>query len=153
MDWIADGYVIKPIRKSLTSGILFQWNTSYPGEGTPQVGVISPLLANIYLNTIDTYWVETHYAERMDAYLIRNADDMLILCIPPHAEQILDNLRGTTWENTPVIEHGQNKDYRSTKGIRFPFISLHKEIRCQKGKGCYNILPLGFCNQALQGES
>ena len=92
MDRIADGYLIKLIREWLRAGIVFQWNTSYPIEGTPQGGVISPLLANIYLNAIDTYWVETHYAKRMDAHLIRYADDMLILCSPNDAEQILDNL-------------------------------------------------------------
>ncbi|MGC8618848.1 MAG: hypothetical protein ACP5UZ_09005, partial [Thermoplasmata archaeon] len=51
MNRIADGYVIKLIREWLRSGIVFQRNTSYPVEGTPQGGVISPLLANIYLNT------------------------------------------------------------------------------------------------------
>ena len=93
MDRIADGYVIELMREWLSAGIVFQWNTSYTMEGTPQGGVISPLLANIYLNTIDSYWSETHYPEYKDAHLIRYEDDMLILCSPQDAEQILINLR------------------------------------------------------------
>lgn len=93
MDRIADGYVIKLIREWLRAGIVFQWNTSYRMEGTPQGGVISPLLANIYLNTIDSYWSETHYPENMDAHIIRYVDDMLALCRPHDAEQIINNLR------------------------------------------------------------
>ena len=49
-------------------------------EGTPQGGVISPLLANIYLNVLDTLWAVKKVQERLGARLVRYADDSVILC-------------------------------------------------------------------------
>jgi RNA-directed DNA polymerase len=50
------------------------------GKGTPQGGVISPLLANIYLNVLDTWWAVKKVQERLGARLVRYADDCVILC-------------------------------------------------------------------------
>ena len=51
--------------------------------GTPQGGVISPLLANIYLHAFDRAW-----AERGTGELVRYADDFVVLCRPrQQAEQ------------------------------------------------------------------
>lgn len=49
-------------------------------RGTPQGGVISPLLANIYLNILDRIWDRHKLAEKYKARLVRYADDMVILC-------------------------------------------------------------------------
>jgi len=49
-------------------------------KGTPQGGVISPLLANIYLNILDRIWERNKLAEKHKAKLIRYADDLVILC-------------------------------------------------------------------------
>ena len=49
-------------------------------KGTPQGGVISPLLANIYLNILDRIWEKHQLSSRYKARLIRYADDMVILC-------------------------------------------------------------------------
>ena len=49
-------------------------------KGTPQGGVISPLLANIYLNILDRIWDKHQLAEKYKARLVRYADDMVILC-------------------------------------------------------------------------
>jgi len=49
-------------------------------KGTPQGGVISPLLANIYLNVLDTLWVDKKVQEKLGARLVRYADDSVILC-------------------------------------------------------------------------
>lgn len=92
MERIADGYVIKLMREWLRAGVVFQGNSHYPDAGTPQGGVISPLLANIYLNSIDTYWTEQHYRQRRDAHLVRYADDMVIICNPRDAQKILDDI-------------------------------------------------------------
>jgi group II intron reverse transcriptase/maturase len=48
-------------------------------KGTPQGGVISPLLANIYLNVLDTVWKLKKVQERFGARLIRYADDFIVL--------------------------------------------------------------------------
>jgi RNA-directed DNA polymerase len=49
-------------------------------KGTPQGGVISPLLANIYLNILDTLWKKKRIQEEYGARLIRYADDFVVLC-------------------------------------------------------------------------
>ena len=50
------------------------------GKGTPQGGVISPLLANIYLNILDRIWERNGLVKKYKARLVRYADDMVILC-------------------------------------------------------------------------
>jgi group II intron reverse transcriptase/maturase len=61
-------------------------------KGTPQGGVISPLLANIYLNVLDKIWKLKKVQERLDARLIRYADDFMVLC-RGNTERILKGIR------------------------------------------------------------
>jgi len=49
-------------------------------RGTPQGGVISPLLANLYLHLLDRIWERHHLERRYGAKLVRYADDMVLLC-------------------------------------------------------------------------
>lgn len=49
-------------------------------KGTPQGGVVSPLLANIYLNILDRIWDKHELAKKYQAKLVRYADDLVILC-------------------------------------------------------------------------
>jgi RNA-directed DNA polymerase len=49
-------------------------------RGTPQGGVISPLLANVYLHAFDTAWRASGLERRWQARLIRYADDFVVLC-------------------------------------------------------------------------
>jgi group II intron reverse transcriptase/maturase len=71
---IADGRVLRLIRSFLTSGVMEEMEVRYETTGTPQGGVISPLLANIYLHEFDTYMEERGYK------VVRYADDVVILC-------------------------------------------------------------------------
>lgn len=50
-------------------------------KGTPQGGVISPLLANIYLNILDKIWDKYQLADKCKARIVRYADDLVILCL------------------------------------------------------------------------
>jgi RNA-directed DNA polymerase len=61
-------------------------------KGTPQGGVISPLLANIYLNVLDTLWVVKKVQERLGARLVRYADDSVVLC-RGNADRILKGVK------------------------------------------------------------
>jgi group II intron reverse transcriptase/maturase len=71
---IADGRVLKLIRKFLQSGVMEEKEIKYHTTGTPQGGVVSPLLANIYLHKFDGRMLEQGYK------VIRYADDILIMC-------------------------------------------------------------------------
>lgn len=48
--------------------------------GTPQGGVISPLLANCYLHILDRIWQRRHMKRKLGAHLVRYADDFVVLC-------------------------------------------------------------------------
>jgi RNA-directed DNA polymerase len=49
-------------------------------KGTPQGGVISPLLANCYLHILDRLWQRRHLKGKLQAHLVRYADDLVVLC-------------------------------------------------------------------------
>lgn len=74
---ISDRRVIKLIRKWLKAGVMENGRIESSELGSPQGGVISPLLANIYLDYMDTIW-ERHYSHL--GKLIRYADDFVIVC-------------------------------------------------------------------------
>ncbi len=49
-------------------------------KGTPQGGVLSPLLANCYLHQLDRLWQRRHLKDKLQAHLVRYADDFVVLC-------------------------------------------------------------------------
>ena len=61
-------------------------------RGVPQGGVISPLLANIYLNILDSIWKASKVEERFGARLVRYADDLVVVC-SGDADEILVGIR------------------------------------------------------------
>ncbi|MDN8589783.1 group II intron reverse transcriptase/maturase [Paenibacillus sp. 11B] len=74
---INDRRILKLIRKWLQAGVMEEGNVRRSDLGTPQGGVISPLLANIYLNYFDRLW-EKH--GRGLGELTRYADDFVVIC-------------------------------------------------------------------------
>jgi group II intron reverse transcriptase/maturase len=77
---IRDGVLLRLIGKWLNAGVLEDGNTTFPDKGSPQGGVISPLLANIYLHYVLDVWFEQEVKPRLrgQAFLIRYADDFVI---------------------------------------------------------------------------
>ena len=49
-------------------------------KGTPQGGVISPLLANCYLHLLDRLWQRRYLKDKLQAHLVRYADDFVVMC-------------------------------------------------------------------------
>jgi len=122
---IADGRVLKLIESFLKQQVMesMGWiEAKERDEGTPQGGVISPLLANIYLNPLD------HLISRSGHEMVRYADDMVILCPSAEAaETVLQMLR--EWsaqaglelhpEKTKIVDMGQPKAHFDFLGYRF----------------------------------
>ena len=74
---ISDRRILKLIRKWLSAGVMEEGTVRRSDLGTPQGGVISPLLANIYLNYFDLLW-ERHGSQIGE--LTRYADDFVVIC-------------------------------------------------------------------------
>lgn len=90
--FISDGKVLKLIESYLEQDIMDGLNRWTPGAGTPQGAVISPLLANVYLHSLDKLMVQAGYT------MVRYADDFVILCqTQEEAENALELAR--QWVN------------------------------------------------------
>jgi len=74
---ISDRRVLKLIRKWLKAGVMEDGTMRESLAGTPQGGVISPLLANIYLDVLDQYWDQEC---KQLGVLVRYADDFVVMC-------------------------------------------------------------------------
>jgi group II intron reverse transcriptase/maturase len=77
---VVDGVVLRLIAKWLQAGVMEDGEVSYPDSGTPQGGVISPILANIFLHEVVDVWFAKEVRPRMKgrATMIRYADDIVM---------------------------------------------------------------------------
>lgn len=135
---IADGKVLTLMRLFLKQGVLDGGEVSETEAGTPQGGVISPLLANIYLNPLDWLLLEGGYQS------VRYADDMVILCrSAAEAEQALGLVR--QWmegarltlhpEKTRIVDMTQPGAWFDYLGYRFKrTVSRRRLIRVPRPK-------------------
>jgi RNA-directed DNA polymerase len=92
---VRDGVILRLIGKWLNAGVLEDGTLTSPETGTPQGGVISPLLANIVLHYVLDDWFETEVRPRLkgEAFLIRYADDFVIgVAREDDARRIMDVL-------------------------------------------------------------
>jgi len=78
---VRDGVLLRLIGKWLKAGVLESGSVSYPDAGTPQGGVISPLLANVYLHEVLDTWIEQRVAPQLrgPVRLVRYADDFVLI--------------------------------------------------------------------------
>jgi RNA-directed DNA polymerase len=77
---VRDGVVLRLIGKWLNAGVMEGGAVTYPSTGSPQGGVVSPLLANVYLHyVLDVWWAEVVQPRLVGrAFLIRYADDLVM---------------------------------------------------------------------------
>ncbi len=134
---ISDRRVLKLLRQWLRAGVMEDGAVRTSTAGTPQGGVISPLLANVYLNDLDRIWQATcsHLGK-----LVRYADDFVILCrTRTQAEQALAKVREIMGllrlqlhpTKTRLVELGLGKD-------GFTFLGCYLRIVRSRFKGrCY----------------
>jgi RNA-directed DNA polymerase len=77
---VRDGVLLRLIGKWLNAGVLEEGVVTTPESGSPQGGVISPLLANVYLHYVLDGWFEQEVKPRLrgSAFLVRYADDLVM---------------------------------------------------------------------------
>ena len=86
---VCDQPVLKLLRVILRAGVMEDGQLRRPVTGTPQGGVISPVMCNVYLHRLDRAWDEH------DGVLARYADDLVVMCWSrSQAEQALERLTG-----------------------------------------------------------
>jgi RNA-directed DNA polymerase len=125
---VHDERVIRLIRSFLKAGVMRDEAPLYlPEEGTPQGGVISPLLANIYLDPLDQVMVE------QGLEMVRYADDFVILCYRrKEAEAALDMVK--EWMAAAGLMLHTSKTHivdMSQPGDSFEFLGYHfEQDRC-----------------------
>jgi len=78
---VVDGVVVRLVGKWLRAGVLEDGQVRHPETGSPQGGVISPLLSNIYLHeVVDNWWVmDVLPRMRGKAFMVRYADDLVMV--------------------------------------------------------------------------
>jgi len=92
---VSDGVLRRSIDKWLKAGVQENGCVSHPETGTPQGGVISPLLANVYLHEVLDKWFRNEVQPRLRgrSFMIRYADDFVIVCFEEDdARRVLDVL-------------------------------------------------------------
>ena len=108
------------IFRCLKAGI----NPEFPEQGTPQGGVVSPLLANIALNGIEevayTGYTKDQIKHNKCPQSIRYADDMVIVLKPEHdAQKVLDNIKNFLAKRGMEISEEKTRITRATDGFDF----------------------------------
>ena len=134
---IADGRVLRLIEGFLKQGVMDGTSLQEAKEGTPQGGVISPLLANIYLDPLDWEMSEAGFK------MVRYADDMVVLCQSrEEAQRALDMIGG--WmeqaglelnrEKSRAVDMSQPGNFFDFLGYRFMLSKTNEMMRLVKPK-------------------
>jgi group II intron reverse transcriptase/maturase len=92
---VRDGVLLRLIGKWLNAGVMEDGRVTHPDSGSPQGGVISPLLSNAYLHEVLDMWFEQTVKPRLKgrAHLIRYADDaVLVFEVESDARRVMDVL-------------------------------------------------------------
>ena len=120
---ISDGKVLELLQKFLKKGVMERGKGWQPTElGTPQGAVISPLLANVYLNGLD------HLMVRQGREMIRYADDFVILCTSQNqAEEALAEVRQWMEQAGLTLHPTKTRIVNATEAGGFDFLGYHFE--------------------------
>ena len=117
---VSDGRVLTLLDQFLEQGVMDGLALWTPDEGTPQGAVISPLLANIYLDALDHVMAAAGYE------MVRYADDFVVLCrTKADASEALAHLARWTVAAGLQLHHEKTRLVDATKSGGFDFLGYH----------------------------
>jgi RNA-directed DNA polymerase len=164
-DKVSDGRVLQLVKAYLRQGVLEEGKYWTPEQGTPQGGVISPLLSNIYLDPLD------HRMAALRVEMVRYADDFVLLCQTESQAQaaLMEVQRWTAEaeltlhpEKTRIVDASQRGGfdflgYHFERGMKWPREKSLKKfkttVRCYTRRNNGNSLPriISDLNRSLAG--
>ena len=126
---VSDRRMLRLIRQWLTAGVMEEGTVTRTGAGTPQGGVISPLLSNIYLHVLDTLW--TRGSARLGT-LVRYCDDFVVMCRTAKECERSEERIGVILERLGLQLHPEKTRrvelYDGKQGFDFLGCHLHKRL-------------------------
>jgi len=140
---VKDGVVRRMIDKWLSAGVMESGNVSYPEGGTPQGGIISPLLSNVYLHYVLDGWFEEQIQPKLKgkSFMVRWADDFIMgFRDKKDAERVLEVLPKRFARYNLELHPGKTKmidlnSHRGESGRSFEFLGFtHYLGESRKGK-------------------
>ncbi len=119
---VADGRVLGLVRAFLTQGVMDGTQVWQPEAGSPQGAVISPLLANVYLDPLDQELARAGWE------LVRYADDFVVCCrSQEEAETVLEKLKEWTTAHGLELHPEKTRIVDATQKGGFDFLGYHFE--------------------------
>jgi RNA-directed DNA polymerase len=119
---VSDGRVLQLVQTYLRQGVLEEAKYWTPERGTPQGGVISPLLSNIYLDPLD------HHMAVRGIAMVRYADDFVLLCrTESQAQTALAEVQQWTVQAELALHPEKTRIVDATQRGGFEFLGYHFE--------------------------
>ncbi len=143
---ISDRRVLKLLKLWLRAGVVIDGKYNSTDIGSPQGGVISPLLANIYLHVFDMYWSKRY---RNLGKLIRYADDCVILCRYKSKAHVALKAATSFMNRIRLVLHPKKTRLVNMNTEGFDFLGFH--FRKSRSKNTGKLVPyLWPSNKAMK---
>lgn len=134
---INDKWIIRMIKGWLNQAIFKQDETALANKGTTQGSVISPLLANIYLHSLDKYWQMRH--NEWDTQMVRYCDDLVILIRNKDPKIYMESLKRMLSKLKLKLSEEKTQVVSAEQGFNFLGVRmvLNASRRSKGKKFCY----------------
>jgi len=142
---VGDVQILRLIRAWLKAGVMEEGKVTHPDRGSPQGGVISPLLSNIFLHEVDRQWSRSDDAAVGDVRLVRYADDMVLLARTEQQAQLAwDQLQAQFAALQLVVNQEKSRLTTLANGFAFLGFEFRKApgrmlLMWPREKACRNI--------------